>query len=61
MRHSIACPRSVDVLLAQRERLALRDQDLLADEVEAGHELRDGVLDLDPGVHLHEEVLAGRA
>ena len=34
------------------------DEDLLADQVEPGDELRHGVLDLDPGVHLHEEVLA---
>src|SRR5439155_20179922 len=34
------------------------DADLLADEVDARHLLRDGVLDLDACVHLHEEVLA---
>ena len=39
----------LDVLLAQRERLALRDPHLLAHEVEAGHLLGHGVLDLEAG------------
>ena len=47
-----------DVLLAQRERLAGSDQHLRADQVEAGDELGDGVLDLDARVHLEEEPLA---
>ena len=47
-----------DVLLADGERLAGGDEHLLADQVEPGHELGHGVLDLDPGVHLHEEVVA---
>src|SRR5829696_146024 len=47
-----------DVVLAERERLPCGDQHLLANEVEAGHELGDGMLDLDPRVHLQEEVLA---
>ncbi len=51
-------PSQYNVLLRDREWLALGDQDLLADEIEAGHELRDRVLDLDPRVHLHEVVLA---
>ena len=46
------------VLLSQRQRLARRDEHLLADEVEAGDHLRDRVLDLDARVHLEEEVLA---
>jgi hypothetical protein len=46
-----------DVLLRERERLPRRDAQLLLDEVEAGDELGDGVLDLQPGVHLHEERL----
>ena len=46
-----------DILLAQRERLTCRDQNLLPHEVEAGHHLRDRVLDLDARVHLEEEVL----
>ena len=49
-----------DVLLSDRERLAGRDQHLLADEVDAGHLLGDRVLDLDPRVHLHEVVGAVR-
>ena len=53
-------PAQAHVLLPHRERLALRDQDLLADEIEPGDELGHGVLDLDPRVHLHEEVLARR-
>ena len=60
IRHSIAWPRKAHVLLAQRERLAERDPDLRADEVEPGDELGDGVLDLDARVHLHEEVVAVR-
>ena len=47
-----------DVLLAQRQRLAGGDQHLLADEVEAGDNLGDRVLDLDARVHLHEAVVA---
>ena len=35
-------------------------QDLLADEVDPGHLLGDGVLDLDARVHLHEVVVAVR-
>ena len=49
-----------DVLLAQRQRLARRDAQLLAHEVDAGHQLGDGVLDLDARVHLHEVVGAVR-
>ena len=47
-----------DVLLADGERLAGGDEHLLADQVEPGHELGHRVLDLDPRVHLHEEVVA---
>ena len=43
-----------DVLLAKRERLTGGDPDLLADQVDAGDHLGDGVLDLDPGVDLDE-------
>ena len=45
-----------DVLLAHGQRLAGRDQHLLADEVDPRHLLGDRVLDLDPRVHLHEVV-----
>ena len=47
----------LDVLLGDRERLAGGDQDLLADDVDAGDHLGHAVLDLDAGVHLEEEVL----
>ena len=47
----------LDLLLGDRERLAGGDQDLLADDVDAGDHLGHAVLDLDPGVHLEEEVL----
>ena len=60
MRHSIAWPRRTTSSCRERERLACGDPDLLADEVEPGHELGDGVLDLDARVHLEEEVLAVR-
>ena len=48
------------VLLAKRERDARSDLDLRAHEVDAGHELGHGVLDLDAGVHLEEEEVALR-
>ena len=56
-------PAEVEVLLAKARRLARRDEDLLADEVDPGDELGDGVLDLDARVHLEEPVVAfaGRA
>ncbi len=47
-------PEAPDVLLAQPERLPGCDPDLPGDEVEAGHQLRDGVLHLEPRVHLEE-------
>ena len=40
-----------------RERLALGDAQLQLDQVEARDQLGDGVLDLQPGVHLEEEEL----
>ena len=43
--------------LVEREPLARRDPQLLLDEVDAVDELRDRVLDLQPRVHLEEEVL----
>ena len=51
-------PAQHHVLLRDRERLAGRDEHLLAHDVDAGDGLRDRVLDLDAGVHLEEEVLA---
>ena len=47
-----------DVLLGEGEGLARGHVDLLLDEVAAAHELGDPVLHLDPGVHLHEVVVA---
>ena len=44
--------------LGDAERLVGGDLELIRHEVTAGHELRDGMLDLDPGVHLEEEPLA---
>jgi hypothetical protein len=37
------------------EGVALGDEDLRADEIDAGDTLGDGVLDLDARVHLDEE------
>ena len=48
----------LDVFLLDRQRLARSDADLLADDVDAGDFLGDGVLHLHPGVHLHEIHLA---
>ena len=48
----------LNVLLLKGEALARSDLDLRLDEIDAGHELGDRVLDLDAGVHLQEvEVL----
>ena len=47
-----------DVTLRVAERLAVRDAQLLAHQVDAGHRLGDGVLDLEPRVDLEEEELA---
>ena len=50
----------LDLVLRERERLALRDLELPADEVGTGDALGDRMLDLEAGVHLQEEEL-GRA
>ena len=52
-------PPSRTCVLHERERLARGDAKLLLDEVDAGHELGHGMLDLEPGVHLDEEELVG--
>ena len=52
-------PVQPDVGLAVAERLARGDAELLAHQVDAGDRLGDRVLDLEPGVHLEEEELAG--
>ena len=60
IRHSIAWPRVDDLVLAERQRLAGGDPDLLLDQVDAGDHLGDRVLDLDAGVDLDEvEVVVG--
>ena len=46
-------------VLRERQRLASGDPQLLLDEIDAVHHLRDRMLDLQPGVHLHEEELVG--
>ena len=46
------------VPLLERQPLARRDADLLLDDVDAGDELGDRVLDLDAGVDLEEEEVA---
>ncbi len=51
----------LDILLRDGQRLAFGDGELQMDEVEAGDELGDGVLDLQARVHLEEvEVLLPR-
>ena len=59
MRHSSAQPRSSTSACPKRQPLSRRDPQLLRDEVDAGDQLRDGMLDLEPRVDL-EEVEAPR-
>src|SRR5687767_5863225 len=47
-------PGDPDLLVAERQRLAGGERDLLLHEVDPGHRLGDRVLDLDPRVHLDE-------
>lgn len=58
IRHSIACPQELDVLLADAQPFARGDPDLLFDQVEAGHRLGYRVLDLNARIHLHEIEIA---
>ena len=51
-------PAQDDVVLRQRQRLPRRHPQLQLHEVEPGDLLGDRVLDLQPGVHLHEEALS---
>ena len=51
-------PVEADLLLAERQRRAGRDPDLLDDEIEPGDHLGDGVLDLEARVHFDEIELA---
>ena len=55
----MACPVEADVALRQRQHLPRRDPHLQLDEIDAGDHLGDGVFDLQPRVHLHEEELVG--
>ena len=48
-----------DVVLRDRQLLAGGDAHLQFDQVDAGDHLGDRVLDLQAGVHLHEEELVG--
>ena len=43
-----------DILLAEAQLLPCRNADLPLDQVQPGHHLGDGVLDLQAGVHLHK-------
>ena len=54
----MAWPVNVAAAAAGRDGLAGGDAELLADEVDAGDLLGDGVLDLEAGVDLEEEELA---
>ena len=59
IRNSIAWPRGASAAGSKPGRQAGRDPQLLLDQVDAVDELGDRVLDLQPGVHLQEEELAG--
>jgi len=49
---------SADVLLLDGKGLPISKPDLLLDEVKTGHHFRDGMLDLDAGIDLHEKEVA---
>ena len=55
--HSIACPRIDISLLVEGQRLAGSDCDLLLYEIDPRDKFRDGMFDLEPGVHLHEIII----
>ena len=48
-------PVELDVLLFEREGVSVGEPDLLFNEIDAGHHFGDGMLDLDAGIHFHEE------
>jgi len=50
----MAWPLTRDVVLQKGERLARRDQNLRAHQVDAGDGFGDGMLDLQPRVHLEK-------
>ena len=54
MRHSMAWPRNTTSCWVRGRRLPASDGNLQMDEIEAGDELGDGMLDLQAGVHLEE-------
>ena len=54
-------PRWPQIGLSERKMLAVGDPQLQLDEIEAPHCFGDRVLDLQAGVHLHEERLVGSA
>src|SRR5262249_51792604 len=53
-------PVEPELVLRDPERTARRDVDLQSHEIEAGHQLGDRMLHLEPGVHLEEVELAVR-
>ena len=60
IRHSMAWPAEPAAVALEADRLAGGHPDLLLHQVEAGDHLGHRVLDLDPGVHLHEVELSRR-
>ena len=44
----------LDVLLANADRFTTGDAELLSDQIHSRHHFGDGMLHLNPGVHLHE-------
>ena len=52
--HLDRVPGELDVVLLEPQRLAARDPQLQFDQIEPGDRLGDGVLDLQPRIHLHE-------
>ena len=54
MRHSMAWPLNLDILLRVAQLPSARDADLLLDDIDAGDHLRDGMLHLQAGVHFEE-------
>jgi hypothetical protein len=51
----------LNVFLLHAQPLAESNAQLFLDEVDAAHQLRHGMLDLNARVHLHEVELAGRS
>jgi S-adenosylmethionine:diacylglycerol 3-amino-3-carboxypropyl transferase len=53
-------PTLPEIFLAERQRFPRRDAKLLGDEIDPGHQLGDGMFDLEPRVHFEEIELATR-